>query len=409
MVHAAAPCPPDVKKRMLEWWGPTVDEYYAASEGGGTTVFAAEWLERPGTVGRAWSYSEIAIFDDEGTRLTEPHQIGTVYMKMAAGSFEYYKDQEKTRKNRIGEFFTVGDVGELDEDGWLFLRDRKIDMIISGGANIYPTEIESVLLTHPKVGDAAVFGIPHDDWGEEVKAVIEPAEGVVAGPDLERDILEFCAGRLAQFKTPKSIDFPLKSCLARPERQAVQAQRKLRGPLLGGAPARHLERAAGGSQRRRAARGEAQQSSASMAGSGSTTARASKSGTARWRNVVPTRGSSSDTPVANTAIPAAKVKNSEYRATPTRRAAMKACPRVAWAWPPIPAGGVKLTPLECRAASARTLTSAGRTVARMRAAVPETVSVFSIDSMMATPMAKPTWRAVLLAPEATPDLSGSTS
>jgi long-chain acyl-CoA synthetase len=207
MVHAAAPCPPEIKRRMIEWWGNTVDEYYAASEGGGTIVFADEWLEKPGTVGKPWAISEIAIFDDQGERLTEPHQIGTVYMKMGTGNFEYFKDKEKTRKNRIGDFFTVGDVGELDEDGWLFLRDRKIDMIISGGANIYPSEIESVLLTHPKVGDAAVFGIPHEDWGEEVKAVVEPAAGVEPGPELERDILEFCAGRMAKFKTPKSVDF----------------------------------------------------------------------------------------------------------------------------------------------------------------------------------------------------------
>ena len=207
MVHAAAPCPVEVKRRMIEWWGNCIDEYYAASEGGGTIVLAEEWLTKPGTVGKPWVISEIAIFDDDGNRLTEPHQIGTVYMKMGTGAFEYYKDKEKTRKNRIGDFFTVGDVGELDEDGWLFLRDRKIDMIISGGANIYPTEIESVLLTHPKVGDAAVFGIPHEDWGEEVKAVIEPAEGATAGPDLEKEILDFCAGRLAKFKTPKSIDF----------------------------------------------------------------------------------------------------------------------------------------------------------------------------------------------------------
>ena len=152
--------------------------------------------------------SEIAIFDDDGVRLTEPHQIGTVYMKMGTGSsFEYYKDKEKTRENRIGDFFTVGDVGELDADGWLFLRDRKIDMIISGGANIYPSEIESELLTHPKVGDVAVFGIPHEDWGEEVKAVVEPAAGVKAGPELEAEILAWCAGRLARYKTPKSIDF----------------------------------------------------------------------------------------------------------------------------------------------------------------------------------------------------------
>jgi len=207
MVHAAAPCPPDVKRRMIEWWGPTIDEYYAASEGGGTIVFAEEWLKKPGTVGRPWPNAEIAVFDDDGNRLTEPHQVGTVYMKMQGGSFEYYKDKEKTRKSRIGEFFTVGDVGELDEDGWLFLRDRKIDMIISGGANIYPSEIESVLLTHPKIGDAAVFGIPHEDWGEEVKAVVEPAPGVEPGPELEAEILEFCAGRLARFKTPRSIDF----------------------------------------------------------------------------------------------------------------------------------------------------------------------------------------------------------
>ena len=112
-----------------------------------------------------------------------------------------------TKKNRIGSFFTVGDVGLIDEDGYLFLRDRKIDMIISGGANIYPAEIEGVLLSHPKVGDAAVFGIPHDDWGEEVKAVIEPAEGVAGDDALAEEILTFCAGKLAKFKTPKSIDF----------------------------------------------------------------------------------------------------------------------------------------------------------------------------------------------------------
>jgi len=208
MVHAAAPCPPDIKRRMIEWWGPVIDEYYAASEGGGTIVFAKEWLDKPGTVGKPWAISEIAIFDDAGNRLTEPHQIGTVYMRMGTSpTFEYYKDKDKTQRNRIGAFFTVGDVGELDEDGWLFLRDRKIDMIISGGANIYPSEIESELLTHPKVGDVAVFGIPNEEWGEEVKAVVEPAAGVSPGPDLEAEILAWCAGRLARYKTPKSIDF----------------------------------------------------------------------------------------------------------------------------------------------------------------------------------------------------------
>jgi long-chain acyl-CoA synthetase len=206
MVHAAAPCPPDVKRRMIEWWGPVIDEYYAASEGGGTMVRSDEWLEHPGTVGRAWPNAEIVILDDEGNELGA-NEVGTVYMHMATGDFEYFKDKAKTDRTRVGKFFTVGDIGYLDDDGWLFLRDRKADMIISGGANIYPAEIESVLLTHPKVGDAAVFGIPHDDWGEEVKAVVEPAPGLEASPDLEQEILRFCSDKLAKFKTPKSIDF----------------------------------------------------------------------------------------------------------------------------------------------------------------------------------------------------------
>jgi long-chain acyl-CoA synthetase len=207
MIHAAAPCPIDVKHKMIAWWGNAVDEYYAASEGGGTMVTAEEWLAKPGTVGRPWPISEIGIFDDEGNRLTEPNVIGTVYMAMQSADFEYHGDRDKTQKNRIGAFFTVGDVGLLDEDGYLFLRDRKIDMIISGGANIYPAEIENVLLSHPKVGDAAVFGIPHDDWGEEVKAVIEPAEGIEGDEALAQEILAFCADKLARFKTPKTVDF----------------------------------------------------------------------------------------------------------------------------------------------------------------------------------------------------------
>ncbi len=207
MIHAAAPCPIDVKYKMIDWWGNAIDEYYAASEGGGTLVTAKEWLDKPGTVGRPWPISEIAVFDDEGNKIDEPNVIGTVYMSMQTGDFSYHKDEQKTKSNRIGKYFTVGDVGLIDEDGYLFLRDRKIDMIISGGANIYPAEIENVLLGFPKVGDVAVFGIPHDDWGEEIKAVVEPAEGVDASPELAEEILEYCATRLAKFKTPKSIDF----------------------------------------------------------------------------------------------------------------------------------------------------------------------------------------------------------
>jgi long-chain acyl-CoA synthetase len=206
MIHAAAPCPVEIKRRMMEWWGPVIYEYYAATEGGGTLVTPNEWLEYPGTVGRPWPTAEIRIFDDEGNDCPtgEP---GTVYMKMAQASFEYYKDKDKTAKSRRGEFFTVGDVGYLNEAGYLFLCDRKSDMIISGGVNIYPAEIESVFLTHPKVGDVAVFGIPHEDWGEEIKAVIEPAEGVEPGEPLAEELLEFCCDKLAKFKWPRSIDF----------------------------------------------------------------------------------------------------------------------------------------------------------------------------------------------------------
>ena len=239
MVHAAAPCPPDVKRQMIEWWGPVIDEYYAASEGGGTLVTAAEWLEHPGTVGRAWPISEVVILDDDGNQLPAG-EIGTVYMAMGTGpSFEYYKDKEKTEKSRRGRYFTVGDVGFLDDDGWLFLSDRKTDMIISGGANIYPAEIESELIMHPKVADVAVFGIPHDDWGEEVKAVVEPIEGVEGSrrPRAARSS-SGRATRLAKFKTPRTIDFTDRDA-ARPERQALQAQAAR--PLLGGPRTRRSE------------------------------------------------------------------------------------------------------------------------------------------------------------------------
>lgn len=205
-IHGAAPCPDHVKRAMIDWWGSCVEEYYAASEGGGAFATAEDWLRKPGTVGRAWPISELAVFDDDANRLA-PGELGTVYMKMSTGGFSYHKDEGKTRKNRIGDFFTVGDLGILDEDGYLFLRDRKIDMIISGGVNIYPAEIESELLTHPAVADAAVFGIPHADWGEEVRAVVEAAEGYEAGDALAAELLGHCAGRLAGYKRPKTLGF----------------------------------------------------------------------------------------------------------------------------------------------------------------------------------------------------------
>ncbi|MBI2705989.1 MAG: acyl-CoA synthetase [Actinobacteria bacterium] len=207
MVHAAAPCPPDVKRRMIEWWGDAIMEYYAATEGGGTIITAQEWLNKPGSVGVAWPGSEIRIHDDDTGEWVGPNVEGTVYMSLALANFEYKGDEKKTKANRKEGFFTVGDWGLIDDDGYLFLKDRKSDMIISGGVNIYPAEIESVLLTFPKIGDVAVFGIPHEDWGEEIKAVVQPAEGIAAGDALRDEIFAFCEGQLAKFKRPKTIDF----------------------------------------------------------------------------------------------------------------------------------------------------------------------------------------------------------
>jgi len=206
IIHAAAPCPVDIKRRMLEWWGPVIYEYYAASEGGGTLVTPEEWLRYPGTVGRPWPSAEVRILDDDGNQLAAG-QVGTVYMALGNMDFEYHGDRAKTNANRREGFFTVGDVGYLNEEGYLFLCDRKIDMIISGGANIYPSEVEGVLLTHSKVGDVAVFGIPDEDWGEQVKAVVEPAAGVRPDPELAEEIMQFCVARVAKFKCPRSIDF----------------------------------------------------------------------------------------------------------------------------------------------------------------------------------------------------------
>ena len=192
MIHAAAPCPVDMKHAMIEWWGAGHRRVLRRLRGRRHHRQHRGVAGEAGHRGQAWPISEIAIFDDDGNRLEGPTRSAPSTWPCRPGDFEYHKDKEKTQKNRIGKFFTVGDVGLLDEDGYLFLRDRKIDMIISGGANIYPAEIENVLLGHPKVVDAAVFGIPHDDWGEEVKAVVEPADGVEASPELAAEILAYC-------------------------------------------------------------------------------------------------------------------------------------------------------------------------------------------------------------------------
>jgi len=207
-IHAAAPCPVDTKRKMLEWWGPVIWEYYAATEGGGTIAPPDEWLKYPGTVGHAWPNSELKITDDDGN-VMPTGEPGTVWMRMGTGrTFEYKGDDEKTMKSHDSEgFFTVGDVGYLNEDGYLFLCDRKSDMIIAGGINIYPAEIEGCMHEHPQVADVAVFGIPDDDMGEQIKAVVQPLPGVAGDEALRASIMEHVRTRLGKYKWPRSIDF----------------------------------------------------------------------------------------------------------------------------------------------------------------------------------------------------------
>ena len=209
VIHGAAPCAPELKRRVIDWLGPVIDEYYASTEGvGGTIIFSDEWLHKPGSVGKARNDNRIVIMDDDGNILPAG-EIGTVYSTgMNRAQFEYFKDPEKTAKSKRGEYRTVGDMGYLDADGYLYLSDRKADMIISGGVNIYPAEIESVLITHPRVADVAVFGIPNSEWGEEVKAVVELLPDQRADDDQVRaELLEFLQGRVARYKLPRSIDF----------------------------------------------------------------------------------------------------------------------------------------------------------------------------------------------------------
>lgn len=206
LIHAAAPCPRGIKQAMLDWWGPRVYEYYAATEGGGTIATPQDWLARPGTVGIPWPASEVMVADDAG-RQCPAGVPGTVYMKMGTSEFAYKDDPAKTEASRLRGFFTVGDIGYLDAGGFLFLCDRKSDMIISGGSNIYPAEIEAEIIVHPKVADVAVFGIPDEEWGEQIKAVVQPADGEQAGPELAAEILGSLAGRLARMKWPRTVDF----------------------------------------------------------------------------------------------------------------------------------------------------------------------------------------------------------
>jgi len=206
VIHAAAPCPIPVKEQMIEWWGPVLFEYYAGTEGNGFVCCnSEEWLAHKGTVGKA-ILGTVHIVDEDGTE-QPTGESGTIYFE-GGSEFEYHNDPEKTKGSRNDKgWSTLGDIGYLDEDGYLYLTDRKAFMIISGGVNIYPQEAENVLTMHPKVFDVAVFGVPNDDFGEEVKAVVQPADMADAGPALERELIAFCREHLADVKCPRSVDF----------------------------------------------------------------------------------------------------------------------------------------------------------------------------------------------------------
>lgn len=238
IVHGAAPTPRHIKQAMLDWWGPKLTEYYAGTEGGGATITGPEWLRKPGSVGKPWPTTELSILDDDGNELPTG-EVGNVYLHLRGSSFAYHKDQAKTESTYSGKLFTMGDIGYVDSDGYLFLLDRKNDMIISGGVNIYPAEVESVLQQHPAVRDVAVFGIPHPEWGEQVTAIVEvsptyieshpdPLHDVSVADALATEIIAATNGQLAAFKRPKTVRFV--ASLPR-EPNGKLLKRKLKAPF----------------------------------------------------------------------------------------------------------------------------------------------------------------------------------
>ena len=205
VIHAAAPCPVDVKHRMMEWFGPIIHEYYGGTEGfAGTTIGPEEWLAHPGSVGVPMA--PVHVVGDDGEELPVG-QSGELYFE-GGPDFEYFKDPAKTASvyNERG-WRSLGDMGYVDGDGYMYLTDRSTFMIVSGGVNIYPQEAENLLVMHPKLVDAAVFGVPNDEFGEEVKAVVQPVPGVTPGPELEAELIEYCRAHLAGYKCPRTVEF----------------------------------------------------------------------------------------------------------------------------------------------------------------------------------------------------------
>lgn len=207
VLHGAAPCPVATKQGMLDWFGPILWEYFAATEGSGTSCSPQQWRQKPGTVGKPPAPDHVRILDDQGLPCAAG-DVGNIYLKGAGElDFEYLNDPEKTASVRRGSHFTVGDIGYLDEDGFLFITDRSSSVIISGGVNIYPAEVEAALLQHPAVRDVAVIGIPDEEWGESVKAVVQVEPLPQDSDALAQELIAFCRERIAHFKCPRSIDF----------------------------------------------------------------------------------------------------------------------------------------------------------------------------------------------------------
>jgi long-chain acyl-CoA synthetase len=207
VLHGAAPCPVPVKHRIIEWFGPVVVEYYAATEGVGSFVDSATWLQRPGTVGLPIAPDQVVVGDEDGNPLGSG-EVGLIFLRAPEGlRFSYFKDEDKTASAYRGNYFTLGDIGYFDEDGYLYLTDRSANLIISGGVNIYPAEVDGLLLEHPAVADAATIGVPSEEWGEEVLSIVELQRDAVASVALADELLAFCRDRLAHYKCPRQIEF----------------------------------------------------------------------------------------------------------------------------------------------------------------------------------------------------------
>jgi long-chain acyl-CoA synthetase len=207
LVHAGAPCPAAHKQAMIDWLGPIVWEYLGSTEGGWVSIVGPqEWLTRPGTVGKPAPGTTVKILDETGTEVPTG-EAGTIYVRNARSNFVYHNDPAKTARSRVGAFATSGDIGRLDADGYLYILDRRDDLILSGGANIYPAEIEARLITHPAVRDVAVIGIADPEWGQSVLAVVQLANVAAAGAELAESLRAYCAEALASYKCPRRFEF----------------------------------------------------------------------------------------------------------------------------------------------------------------------------------------------------------